>query len=40
MRPLAEYDRYDWIGLALILFLATLWIAHFVFPDGGPPAPV
>ena len=36
-RPL---DRYDYIGLALVALLVALWIAHFVMPGGGPPAPV
>jgi hypothetical protein len=33
-------DRYDYIGIALLVFVLALWIAHFVMPDGGPPAPV
>jgi len=33
-------DRYDWIGLALVALLIALWIAHFVMPEAGPPAPV
>jgi len=40
MRRFDQYDRYDWIGLALILFVAALWIAHFLVPSGTPPAPV
>jgi hypothetical protein len=33
-------DRYDYIGMAIVVFLAALWIAHFVLPDTGPAAPV
>jgi hypothetical protein len=33
-------DRYDYIGMAIVLFLIALWIAHFVLPDTGPAAPV
>lgn len=33
-------DRYDYIGMAIVAFLIALWIAHFVLPDTGPPAPV
>lgn len=33
-------DRYDVIGMAIVAFLIALWIAHFVLPDTGPPAPV
>ena len=33
-------DRYDYIGLAIVALLVTLWIAHFLMPEGGPPAPV
>jgi len=40
MRRLDQYDRYDYLGWVILAFLTALWIAHFVFPDGGPPAPV
>jgi len=40
MRRFAHYDKYDWIGIALILLVAALWIAHFVVPSGGPAAPM
>jgi hypothetical protein len=33
-------DRYDYIGMAIVVFLIALWIAHFVLPDTGPAAPV
>lgn len=33
-------DRYDYIGIAVVALLIALWVAHFVLPSGGPPAPV
>jgi hypothetical protein len=33
-------DRYDYIGMAIVVFLIALWIAHFVLPNTGPAAPV
>ncbi len=36
-RPL---DRYDYIGMALVALLIALWVAHFLMPESGPPAPV
>jgi hypothetical protein len=33
-------DRYDYIGLAILAFVAALWVAHFVLPNTGPAAPV
>jgi hypothetical protein len=33
-------DRYDYIGMAILVFLIALWVAHFVLPDTGPAAPV
>jgi len=33
-------DRFDYLGMAIVGFLIALWIAHFVLPDTGPPAPV
>jgi hypothetical protein len=33
-------DRYDYIGIALLVFVLALWVAHFVMPDSGPAAPV
>jgi hypothetical protein len=35
-----RFDRYHFIGLAVVLFLIVLWVAHFVMPDTGPAAPV
>jgi hypothetical protein len=29
-------DRYDAIGAAIVLFLAALWVLHFVFPAPPP----
>ena len=34
------FDRYDYIGMAIVVCLIALWIAHFVMPDTGPAAPV
>ena len=34
------FDRYDYIGMAIVVFLIALWVAHFVLPDTGPAAPV
>jgi hypothetical protein len=33
-RPL---DRYDFIGIALAVFVVALFVAHFVLPAGPPP---
>jgi hypothetical protein len=35
-----RFDRYDYIGMAIVVFLIALWVAHFVLPDTGPAAPV
>jgi len=29
-------DRYDAIGAAIVVFLAALWVLHFVFPAPPP----
>jgi hypothetical protein len=31
-------DRYDLIGLVLVVLIAALWIAHLV-PPAAPPEP-
>jgi hypothetical protein len=31
-------DRYDLIGLVLVVLIAALWIAHLVLP-AAPPEP-
>jgi hypothetical protein len=33
-------DRYDFIALAIVALLVALWVAHFLMPESGPPAPV
>jgi hypothetical protein len=30
-------DRYDFIGIALAVFVVALFTAHFVLPAGPPP---
>jgi hypothetical protein len=30
-------DRYDYIGIALVVFVIALFIAHFTVPDTLPP---
>jgi hypothetical protein len=35
-----RFDRYDYIGMAIVVCLIALWVAHFVMPDTGPAAPV
>jgi hypothetical protein len=31
-------DTYDYIGMALAVFIVALWVAHFVLPTP-PPDP-
>ena len=33
-----QLDRYDYIGLSLLVLLAVVWILHFVLPEP-PPLP-
>jgi hypothetical protein len=33
-----QLDRFDYIGIALALFVVALFIAHFLLPAGPPPA--
>jgi hypothetical protein len=35
---MARFDRYDYIGLALAVFLIAIWAAHFILP-APPPLP-
>ncbi len=38
-RPMRRrLDRYDYIGIALVVFVVALFVAHFVLPAGPPPA--
>jgi len=30
------WDRYDAIGVAIVLFLLALWVLHFVLPAPPP----
>jgi hypothetical protein len=32
-------DRYDYIGIAIVVFLLALWVAHFVLPAPPPTLP-
>lgn len=35
-----RWDRYDYIGAALLAFVVALFALHFILPAGPPPAPV
>jgi len=38
--PMRSWDRYDYIGAALLGFVIALFVLHFILPAGPPPAPV
>lgn len=40
MGPMRSWDRYDYIGAALLAFVIALFVLHFILPPGPPPAPV
>jgi hypothetical protein len=35
-----RWDRYDYIGAALLAVVVALFALHFILPAGPPPAPV
>ena len=35
---MARPDRFDYIGMALIALVVSLWVAHFALPTP-PPEP-
>ena len=35
-RARRRWDRYDYIGAAIVAFLAALWVAHFSLPSLPP----
>jgi hypothetical protein len=45
-RARRRWDRYDYIGAAIVAFLVALWVVHFSlpslppdnFPEGNQPA--
>ena len=39
-RKMRRWDRYDYIGAALLAFVVALFALHFILPAGPPPAPV
>jgi hypothetical protein len=36
---MAHLDKYDIIGLILVVLLAGVWIAHFLLPSPPPAVP-
>jgi hypothetical protein len=32
-------DRYDFIGIAIVVFLIAIWVLHFVLPSPPPEPP-
>ena len=34
-RARRRWDRYDYIGAAIVAFLAALWVAHFSLSEAG-----
>ena len=34
------WDRYDYIGLALLAFCVGLFVLHFILPEAPPAAPI
>jgi hypothetical protein len=34
-----RFDRYDAIGVAIVVLLVALWALHFVLPAPPPPPP-
>jgi hypothetical protein len=35
-RTWRQFDRYDAIGAAIVVFLAALWVLHFLLPAPPP----
>ena len=35
-RARRRWDRYDYIGAAIVAFLAALWVVHFLLPSLPP----
>jgi hypothetical protein len=33
---MSRLDRYDFIGIALVVFVAALWVLHFSLPTPPP----
>ncbi len=35
-----SWDRYDYIGVALVAFVIGLFVLHFILPAAPPPTPL
>jgi hypothetical protein len=39
MASMRRFDRYDVIGVAIVVLLVALWVLHFVLPAPPPTVP-